>query len=603
MRTDTIAGAVRRGRFDDGGNSRVGEIADAAVLSPFRSRRAAVLTVLAVAIGAYLDSLPNGFVFDDVRKIVADARVQHVDLPELFGTSYWGSFAPQDVTYRPLVNLSYALTHAVVGLAPLAYHVGNVALHGLNSVLVLFLAGQLFGRLPPALAAALAFAVHPIHTEAVANVVGRAELMSFGFAVVSLLAFRRGRAGRGAAWWTVSLLAYLLALLSKESAVLLPAMILLWELVVDRRPRAPRSLWPYAGLLGVLALLFVIRKVVVGAFLVPAPSAIPLDPLDRYLPLAHLAVGPRLLTAVLAFGRYVALLLYPVHLCGDYSYAALPEAHTLTAPGVAPGFAAVALVAATSAATFVWSPVAFWSIAVFVLALLPNANVLFPVSTVLAERLLYFPSLGFCLVLASVLAALPRSRFAWAAFALLLAAYAVRTVTRNPDWREEERFWEITVAACPHNAKALYNRGKTLMDHWKSMPVADPSVADRAERAFEQALAIDPYLYRAHLNLGVIHSRRQEHDQSEESYRRAAAVAPAAYEPWVDLGYDYLVMGDAAAKAGRAGEARERRLRALEFFAEAEKRLRPLATSGNSQQLRDLDRVRQARAAIEAALQ
>jgi tetratricopeptide (TPR) repeat protein len=575
--------------------------------------------VAGLAAALYCNTIDNGFVFDDRFKIgdegrLADPRLARFDLAELFTTNYWGTYSLTDGLYRPLVNLSYAIDHAIFGVRPKGYHFENVLLHALDAVLVLLLATRLFRARFPALAAALLFAAHPIHTEAVANVVGRAELMAFGFSMAALLAFLRGREGGGLRWHAASVLLYFLALLSKETAAPLPVLMLAWEALVERRPRdALRRPGPYLALFGALVLLFVIRRAVLGAFLLPAAATAKLhaDPLERFFPLAHLDAGPRVLTAFAAFARYAFLLVWPVRLVADWSFDALPEVHALGDPRALLGIAAlVAILAGTAWATR-RSGAAAWAGLVFLLTLLPVANFLFPVGTVLAERLLYFPSLGFCLLAAQGLSAL-RSRLGPnagnAALIVVLLLYSVRTVIRNLDWKSEEGLWRVTAKQVPRNAKAGFNTGQAVLQRWQLTTVqgqrmfATPGrreLADEAAAHFVRAIEVDPNLMRAHLNLGLIHSIRKEYDRAEVRYRAAIAAAPEAFDPWNNLANDYLARAEDAAAAGRAGDALELDRKAVETLRECERRMEALLAQGYTQVGERLKKVQELRSATE----
>lgn len=145
-----------------------------------RPDRFAILAIAAIAFLVFANSLWNGFALDDVPIVKENPAIRRLsNLRAIFGNGYW----PENKVflYRPLVILSYALNYAVAGVRPFTYHLVNVLLHAGNSALVYCLFVALFKARGVALAGAAAFALHPIHTEAVANVVGRAELLANAF--------------------------------------------------------------------------------------------------------------------------------------------------------------------------------------------------------------------------------------------------------------------------------------------------------------------------------------------------------------------------------------------------------------------------------------
>src|SRR5262245_56774984 len=133
-----------------------------------------------VAAACYLNTLPNQFAFDDLEIILRNPLVSGEragDFAATFASHYWSHLRESGNLYRPLTILSYAANHALSGTSPWSYHAVNILLHALASALVVAL-GVRFGlNAPLSLAAGLLFAVHPVHSEAVAGVVGRAELL------------------------------------------------------------------------------------------------------------------------------------------------------------------------------------------------------------------------------------------------------------------------------------------------------------------------------------------------------------------------------------------------------------------------------------------
>ena len=192
------------------------------------------LTLLASGVGIH-----NGFAYDDRWIIVQNANVHSLNRPwEIFGTTYWPTTHGASL-YRPLSILLYAVQWVVGRGSPFLFHLVNISLYVADSVLVLLLGLQCLPRSGAWVAAAL-FAVHPVHVEAVANVVGQAEVWTALVLLASVFMYVRDRQGgvtlgRGTAVAIVTL--YVLGLLIKENAIVLPALLVIAELFLIRDPR------------------------------------------------------------------------------------------------------------------------------------------------------------------------------------------------------------------------------------------------------------------------------------------------------------------------------------------------------------------------------
>src|SRR5512143_72240 len=194
----------------------------------------AVLLVAACVV-CYANGVTGDYTYDDKAIVRDDVRLRSpARLASIFTTSYFGGPRGQGTGYRPILLLSYAIQWWLHGGAVFGFHVVNVALH----ILVTLLFARLLARLgvgePVAFGAALIFAVHPIHVEAVTSLVGRGETLAAAFVLGMLLLalrYRRKRRGRGAVL-ALLLLCYALGILSKESAAVAPALALLayWRL-------------------------------------------------------------------------------------------------------------------------------------------------------------------------------------------------------------------------------------------------------------------------------------------------------------------------------------------------------------------------------------
>ena len=412
-------------------------------------RLALAVALFAVALFAVV--IGNGLVLDDAPLIRENPFIRNLaNVPRFFTSDYWEP-RMQAGLYRPLVTTSYALNHAAGGLDPRGYHALNLLLHAANSALVLLLLRRWTGQLALAAAAAFLFAAHAVHAEVLANIAsGRPELMAALFFLLSLLSYRRaedGQAQHGVS--PPSLVCFGLALLCKESAITLIAVLPLADAVFGQGEtaslRGARRLWTQrAGIYAAYAMLAVaylgIRWLALGGGeTLPAQR-------DFDNPLLMLPAGWRMLNALHVALLYTGLLIWPLHLSYDYSYDQIPMIHSFDDPQLYAVLGLAALAAWGLVASARRSRQAFFGIAFALVTFSVVSNLLLPIGTIMAERLLYLPSLGFCLAAAAGLRWLARRiqaspRGAARAFvalsALLVALHGARAIDRSLDWRSE----------------------------------------------------------------------------------------------------------------------------------------------------------------------
>ena len=480
---------------------------------------AAVLGIALLALAASANSRRGEMVHDDLRAVVGNASVTAFRVGEILTTaSWWGQ--PEVVRYyRPLTTLTFAVNHQLHGLAPEGYHVVNILLHAaVSAVLVLLLARLGLGP-GIALVAGALFAVHPVHVEAVASIVGRAELLSALLALLAWAAALHVQPQAGGRWIAISGLLAAGAVLSKEGAVMLALLIPVGDLV--RGVRARWRVWagPAAG----VALAILVRLVVLRGF-IPA-----IDPEDNILAGAPLTV--RWLTALRLIAEQARLLFWPSRLSADYAFRQIEPTTSILAPGALAGLAlvlglGVALLLRRRLGTAVTLGLC-WIVVTSIL----TSNIVIVIGTVLAERLLYLPSAGACLILAAGLAAVAGrlapavagspSRRAGALLALLAAVPVLlgawRTFDRNRDWRSAVTFYDAMVRDAPRSARAHRERGLFL----RNVGRMDEAVAD-----LRISIEIDPDNYFNRHNLGVLHEVSGDCASAEAEYLRALARVP-----------------------------------------------------------------------------
>jgi tetratricopeptide (TPR) repeat protein len=458
-----------------------------------------VLALLIVA--AYGNGVSGGFVFDGRHLILDDPRVHAAtrdNLGLIVTQDYWWPKAVSGL-YRPVVKLSFLVDWAILGNAdrPAGYHVTNLVLHWGNAVAVFLLGLATMQRAAPAFAAAALFATHPIGTEAVTNLAGRADLLAALAVLWGTLLYARSRVAV-ARRALVSLLGLslvtALGVLAKETAAALVAVIVLYEL--SRAAPAPTWRAAAAALVrrsgpGVACVLLPLLAVVALRIRLYAGLTTPLLPFTDNPEVGADAVSARL-TAIAVIGRYVGLLLWPQTLSCDYSYAQIPVVD-LGRDGVA-AWQALAVVAGAAAAITLAvrrrraNPALFFWVGFFFVTLVPSANVIRVIGSIMAERFVYLPAAGFaaCVALAAFALAGTRVRAAAAALALVVAAYTVRTAVRNLDWQDDLRLWSSAVLASPRSIKAHQQLAYALF----SADTPDHAHVDASIREGETALAL-----------------------------------------------------------------------------------------------------------------
>ena len=516
------------------------------------------LWVALAAVAVSLNGLAGAPVLDDGWVIFQNPLVTSLSLERILREGYnAGGPVTTAGLFRPVTTLSYALTYAVAGHLAWPYHLVNVVLHAGVSVLVHALAMRVVSAFAPArartaaLLAGLLFAVHPVHADAVAALVGRAELLAAAGALGALLL----ALGRGAGEWRLpaAAAAGTLGVLSKENAAVLPALFLLVAIAAPAAAGLPArpGLAPGAPrrALGRAVLVAATLTVPVAVYLLVRPHGGAGVPASS----AWFAGQPRevvLGTMSRALSEYWRLLAVPHPLGLDFFYAQrIPAVGFWSAPALL-SFALWGTLLGLGLASSRRAPARFVGILWVFAALAPVSNVLVPTGVLMAERLLYLPSAGFCLWLGHGLAwaaaALERRRaersprrwadprLARAAAALLLVAWSARTVARNADWRRPRTLWEAELEKAPRDPVVNNNLAVELNGAGEHA---------RAVALLETALRVAPRYWRAHVNLGIARQRTGDPAGALRAFEEASRIAPGEASPHFYRGLFLLERG------------------------------------------------------------
>lgn len=447
----------------------------------------------------YGQSLFGGFVFDD-RGIAEHAELwTGADkVLQVAAYPYWTVDAG---LYRPVTLLSYLFNIIFLGEKAFGFHLVNLLLYWGIGVLIYLLLARLFKRELLAILAAALFLAFPIHTEVVANISGRSELLALLFSLFTLSEFTR----ESPKPWRAGLF-MLLALGSKETALATVPLvgILLWI----QEGTGFKAIWAkfekeiVAVLLGT-AVYFTLRLLVLGPdhFLGVETSIIE-------NPLLFASASERVSTALSILFMYVRKTFIPLGLCSDYSYNQIPIEHWFEGGSVLAG---IFLIGSVFSAFYFLNkkPILSFASAVFFFSFILVSNIPFPIGTIAGERLFFFPSLGFAILLAWLLA---RKRALLILAAGLVLLYAALSLMRQSVWLSEEKLFLDAAECAPKSVLSLSNAG-TVYYFRGDYPTA--------ERILLESKAIKPVYSKGLNNLGLVYWKERRYEEAMAMYHAA----------------------------------------------------------------------------------
>ena len=424
-----------------------------------------------VALAVFWNSLANKFAYDDYHIVVNNSSIHSLEsLAGSLKTPYWPSEYGRELgLWRPATTGLLGLQYVFADGAPWLFHAVNMLGHALSSVLVLMLFRHLM-TLSAALVAGLVFAVHPVHVEAVANVVGISEILAAVALLLACLVHVHGPKDYSS--WRRSFVIgalFSIGLGAKESAITLPALIFLIDAArgrigIEDLPAYKRTRWR----------AYVVMGIVTGAFLSSRYAILgsivqPLGPLGADL----LSEIPRIWTLADTWLHYVRLWVFPMDLSADYSPNVLPlsmdwHASNIMGAVLALGILCIALLAwrrPEMGPGVTTSRAAAFGVVWFLIAIAPVSNTLFLSGVLLAERTMYLPSVGLAGATGWLIVRLAgqRPRAAWGLLALLLLLGSARTWTRTPTWRDNPTMFATMIEDYPHSGRSQWILGDEFL--------------------------------------------------------------------------------------------------------------------------------------------
>ena len=400
--------------------------------------------------GVLFNSFRNGFHMDDVVAIQKNFDVINPDWTD------WSSFIRHDFwgldmfsgewthkSFRPVTTLSYRINWLISGLDTSSFHISNILLHAaVSALIVLFCIECLGWSSADAFVLGILFAYHPVHTESVLYLVGRADILCAFFMLCGIIVYPRNV--------IVSYCLIILAGLSKELGLMtFPLLIILDGIkVLESRSKRNDGIRLFKTFIVCVGSLVLRHWYTDGTYLKMSPQDNPVAFEDDDL--------GRRISYTIIHGEYARLLVYPNFLCYDYSLNTIPVACWIDDLRLLSPLASyLAFFSLTFVALQQRSRTLIIGTSLFLFSFIPMSNVLFPVGTVVGERLLYIPSIGFLIVFSVMIPEKARRPV----LLCLAVAYGVRTVLRVDDWKSSNNLTRVDGAVNPKSSKTLYNLG------------------------------------------------------------------------------------------------------------------------------------------------
>ena len=530
------------------------------------------LLLAAVVVSLYANTLSHGFVFDDVTLIQQNTDVTQLNWGRILGRT----------GYRPGRTFTYALNYALGGTDPFGYHLLNLLLHAANSVLTFLLLRSILGRVDASFLGAMLFAVHPVQTASVAYISGRKDLLAGFFVLLASILYIGWRRRGGWQRLALTILSLLLAVLSKEVAVVFPALFVLLDACGSEgrfRPSEGSGLiaW-FATSVGLYAVLAALAAAAVYYAVIWTEAS-------RMVGYWGGSLTAQWATSFKLFVHYLQLALSPYPLLADYT-GVFPVSTGFTEPATL--ICLLLSVAYLALALLVWRrwPEVTLGMGWFLVCLLPVLQIV-GVHEIAADHFLYLPMFGVALVFGYVGAQAAASRhtdvLAWTFLFAVVSLSGLLTVSRNRVWADELTLWEDTYEKAPQSYRANANLGQLYFARFERDPNRDPQLREWAIQLSEQAAELNPEDSLPLSNLGAIYRKwgldeylRGNTDRAEELERHGLSYLSGAVSLDPENVWALSNLGDVRkdlaliwARRGNLVQAETERLLAIEFLERA----------------------------------
>jgi tetratricopeptide (TPR) repeat protein len=476
-----------------------------------------VLLIVVLGFAVYANSVNGQFIWDDYHLVKENAYItKWSNLEKVFTKGIREGAGRKGNTYRPMQMITYMIDYSLYELKVQGYHLTNIIIHVLAALCIYWLINIIFRDNLISLFTAALFVVHPVHTEAVAYISGRADPMAFLFMLLSLIFYIKNLNSGSITSFIIMSLSYISAILSKESSIILPLMIVLYHYTFKKKIK----IVSFSAVLAITFIYGLLRATFLKSLLF----------VDTLHPTTLSERAPGFFIALI---NYLRLLFLPFPLHMEYSSKLF---------NIGDPRALLGIVILFSLLTWGFlkrnsDKLVFFSIAWFFITLMPVSN-LYPVNAYMYEHWLYVPSIGFFLMISAGLTSLYRKNglkiSVSLVMAFLLSYYSYLTIKQNSYWQESVTFFKRTLKYSPYSARIYNDLGFT----YQRMDKMEDAVA-----SYKKAIEVDAGYPRAYFNLGAIYFSKGNYSGAAPLYKKLAEIAPN-FDVYYRLSSAYLNIGE-----------------------------------------------------------
>ncbi|KAM3727926.1 Protein O-mannosyl-transferase TMTC4 [Dirofilaria immitis] len=534
--------------------------------------------LMMVTMGAILSfsgNIHGDFVFDDREAIINNRAIREIG--KIFKSDFWGypiRSSHSHKSYRPITTITFAINYAISGFHTTTYHIFNIALHAIICIILYKMLVNLsiiFCRKYPnriAFHVSLLFAVHPIHSEAVASIVGRAELLMTLFTILSLHLYIK-------CWYELQfsikskitiLFLSIIALFSKEQGIVVMPLCAIFDIFAtnispihfvnaykkrmnnyccnnkaDKNTTYMLNRY-YDCICRVIICSLICATLLILRFSISGFQSPQFSPNDNLI-IGCPSIFLRLINYCYIYMLYIWLQLYPIHLCFDYSMGCLKLIESINdlrflIPITFIIGATVLIIQIIRGYFEKQYRLQSFSIIFYIITFLPASNIFITVGFVIAERVLYLPSIGFCIFTVSIYEWMEEfmiknkgENILKSIIIIIIVMLLAKSYKRSMEWGNELDLYKSGLEVCPNNAKIHYNIAKIR---------ADNGDINRATANYVNAIRLNPAYENAMNNLANIYLKYGRNMEAEQLLRKAIELKPNFAAAWMNLGLAQL---------------------------------------------------------------